>query len=208
MLGGGATVKAVPAPTLLASPPTVTTTFPVVAPAGTATMMLVALQLVTVAAVPLNVTVLVPWAAPKPVPVIVTAVPTGPDVGAKLLMLGGTVTVKTVPLLDSPPTVTTTFPVVAKAGTATMTLVVPQLVTVAAVPLNVTVLVPWAAPKPVPVIVTAVPTGPDVGAKLLMLGGTVPVIVYVADITTLSVHPLRDAYAFTVVVALTGMGTL
>ena len=45
---------------LLATPPAVTTTLPVVAPVGTAVMMLVALQLVTVAGFQLNVTVLVP----------------------------------------------------------------------------------------------------------------------------------------------------
>ena len=73
---------------MLATPPTVTTTFPVVAPLGTGTTMLVALQLVGVAAVPLNFTVLVPCVAPKFVPVIVTDVPTGPDVGDKLVMLG------------------------------------------------------------------------------------------------------------------------
>jgi hypothetical protein len=51
--------------------------------------------------------------------------------------------------------------------------------------------------------------GPYVPPTRLAVGiATVPVIVYVADITALSVHPLRDAYAFTVVVALTGMGTL
>ncbi len=77
MLGVGMTVKVTP---LLATPPTVTTTFPVVAPLGTGTVMLVALQLVGVPAVPLNVTVLVPWVAPKFVPVIATEVPTGPDV--------------------------------------------------------------------------------------------------------------------------------
>ena len=86
MLGAHAvTVKLTP---LLATPPTVTTTFPVVAPLGTGTMMLVALQLVGVPAVPLNVTVLVPCVAPKFVPVIVTDVPTGPDVGLRLVMLG------------------------------------------------------------------------------------------------------------------------
>jgi hypothetical protein len=57
MFGGGVTVKGRP---LLAIPPTVTTTFPVVAPAGTGTSMLVALQLAGVPTVPLNVTVLVP----------------------------------------------------------------------------------------------------------------------------------------------------
>ena len=51
------TVKAFP---LLAAPDTVTTTFPVVAPVGTVATMLVALQLVALAAVPLNFTVLVP----------------------------------------------------------------------------------------------------------------------------------------------------
>ena len=45
---------------LLAAPATVTTTDPVVAPAGTGTAILVALQLVGVAAVPLKVTVLLP----------------------------------------------------------------------------------------------------------------------------------------------------
>jgi hypothetical protein len=78
-------------------------------------------------------------------------------------MLGAAVvTVKFTPLLATPPTVTTTFPVVAPVGTGTTMLVGPQLVGVPAVPLNVTVLVPCVAPKFVPVIVTDVPTGPDV----------------------------------------------
>ena len=50
--------------------------------------MLAALQLVGVAAVPLNVTVLVPCVDPKFTPVIVTEVPTGPEVGDKLMMFG------------------------------------------------------------------------------------------------------------------------
>jgi hypothetical protein len=59
MLGVGSTVKVTP---LLATPDTVTTTFPVVAPFGTAALMLVALQHVPhgLAVVPLNFTVLVP----------------------------------------------------------------------------------------------------------------------------------------------------
>ena len=128
---------------LLATPPTVTTTFPVVAPLGTGAMMLVALQLVGVAAVPLNFTVLVPCVAPKLTPVIVTDVPRTPDVGLRLVMLGGgTVTVKLTPLLATPPTVTTTFPVVAPLGTGATMLVAAQLVGVAAMPLNLIVLVP------------------------------------------------------------------
>lgn len=172
MLGGTKTVKGT---LLLASPPTVTVTFPNVAPLGTGTTMLVALQLVGVAAVPLKVTVLVPCVEPKFVPVIVTEVPMGPEVGDKLVMLGGTITVKAAPLLARPATATTTFPVVAPLGTGTTTLVALQLVGVAAVPLNVTVLVPCDEPKLAPAIVTEVPTGPEVGDKLVMLGGTTTV---------------------------------
>ncbi len=73
----GTTVNGDP---LLASPPTVTTTLPVVAPVGTVTTMLALLQLVTVAAVPLNATVLVNCVAPKPVPVMVIDAPTAPEV--------------------------------------------------------------------------------------------------------------------------------
>jgi hypothetical protein len=133
--------------------------------------MLVALQLVGVAVVPLNVTVLDPCVVPKFVPVIVTDVPTGPEVGVTLVILGaGTVTVNTTPLLACPPTVTTTFPVIAPAGTGTTMLVALQLVGVAVVPLNVTVLDPCVVPKFVPVIVTDVPTGPELGVTLLIVG--------------------------------------
>jgi len=45
---------------LLGTPPTVTTTLPVVAPAGTGTTILVGDHELGVAVVPLNVTVLVP----------------------------------------------------------------------------------------------------------------------------------------------------
>ena len=54
----------------------------------------------------------------------------------------GADTVKLSPLLDCPPTVTTTFPVVAPPGTGATILVALQLVGVAVVPLNVTVLDP------------------------------------------------------------------
>jgi hypothetical protein len=79
----------------------------------------------------LKVTVLLPCVAPKFVPVIVTDVPTGPVVTDRLVMLGGTVTVNATPLLASPPTVTTMFPVVAPLGTATVMLVALQFVGVA-----------------------------------------------------------------------------
>jgi hypothetical protein len=64
--------------------------------------MLVALQLdgVGVANVPLKVIVLEPGVVPKFAPVIVTEVPTGPEAGLRLVMLGAVaVTVKLRPLL-------------------------------------------------------------------------------------------------------------
>jgi hypothetical protein len=169
MLGAGTvTVKLTP---LLAWPPTVTITFPVVAPIGTGATMLVALQLVGVAAVPLKLTVLLPCVEPKFVPAIVTDVPARPEVGDKLLMLGaGTVTVKLTPLLAWPPTITTTCPVVAPVGTAATIFVALQLVGVAAVPLKLTVLVPCVAPKFVPLMVTDVPTWADIGDSPVMAG--------------------------------------
>src|SRR5215472_15793764 len=78
--GVDVTVKVEP---LLATPPKVTTTGPVVAPEGTGAVMLVSLQLVGEAAVPLKVTVLDPCDAPKWLPEMVTEVPTGPEATLK-----------------------------------------------------------------------------------------------------------------------------
>jgi hypothetical protein len=165
--GVGSTVKLTP---LLSAALTRTTTFPVVAPDGTVATTLVALHVVTAASVPLNLTELLPCVAPKFVPAIVTDAPTPPDVGDRLVMLGVGSTVKLAPLLGTPPTVTTMLPVVAPAGTGATMLVALHVVTAAAVPLNVTVLVPCVAPKFVPPIVTAVPAAPDVGDQLVMAG--------------------------------------
>lgn len=139
MFGVGKTVKALP---LLSTPLACTTTFPVVVPEGTGTLMVVAFQLVGVAVVPLNLMVLLPWVEPKLVPVTVIEDPTAPEVGERVVMLGAGTTVKLFPLLAAPETVTTTFPVVAPAGTVATMLVALQLVADAVVPLNLTVLVP------------------------------------------------------------------
>jgi len=168
---GVVTVKSAP---LLFTPLTSTTTFPVVAPVGTVAVMLVPVQLLTDAVVPLKITPLKPWVAPKFEPAMVTEVPTGPDVGLRLVMLGGGVTVKTTALLATPPTVTTTGPVVAPAGTWTVILTELQAVGAIApaeAPLKVTVLVPWGAPKFAPDIKMRAPTAPADGLKLEMLGG-------------------------------------
>jgi hypothetical protein len=63
-----------------------------------------------------------------------------PELGESVSILG--VTVKVLPLLACPLTVTTTGPVVPFAGTGTATLVALHVVGVDAVPLKVTVLVP------------------------------------------------------------------
>ena len=56
--------------------------------------------------------------------------------------LSEAVTVKLTPLLDVPETFTTTLPVDAPLGTVAVMLDAPQLVVVAVVPLNLTVLLP------------------------------------------------------------------
>ena len=172
---------------MLASPSTVTTTGPVVAPEGTVTVIEVSSQLLAVATTPLNVTVPVPWEAPKLVPVISTDVSSGPDVGFSPLIAG--VTVKDAPLLAWLSTVTATSPVVAPAGTAAVIDVSLQLVAIAAVPLKLTVLVPCEAPKLVPLTSTNVPSGPESGLNEPIAGVTVnstPPLVSPPTVTTTS----------------------
>jgi hypothetical protein len=75
-------------------------TLPVVAPFGTVVTTAVELQLEVVAETPLKATALVPFVAPKFVPLIVTEVPTGPDVGDIPIMVG---VVGLCELPDAPP---------------------------------------------------------------------------------------------------------
>jgi hypothetical protein len=145
--------------------------------------MLFALQSLGVATVPLNLMLPIPCVAPKLAPLIVTVAPTDPVPGDTDVMLGAAggavVTVNATPLLATPPTVTTTFPLVAPLGTGTTMLVADQFVGAAFVVLNVTVLVPCVAPKLVPLIVTAVPIAPLAGASDVIDGAaaTPPVTV-------------------------------
>jgi len=190
MLGPGlVTVNATP---LLNTPPTVTTTLPVIAPLGTVAVMLVALHIVGVAETPLNVTVLDPWLVPKFAPAIVTEVPMAPEFGVTLEMLGGMKTIKFTALLAKLPTVTITLPVEAPAGTGTMMVVAAQFMGVAMVPLKVTVLLPWVEPKFRPEIVTVVPTAPEAGLSPVILGPVPPEPA--ADLKAATVAPqLSDA---------------
>src|SRR2546427_13290492 len=90
---------------LLAVPAEVVTLIgPVVAPAGTLAVIVVAEPTVKLALVPLNSTAV---AVVKFVPLIVTLVPTGPLAGAKLAIVGGLITVKLPALLAVPPGVVT-----------------------------------------------------------------------------------------------------
>ena len=167
MLGDGPwIVNSIP---LLPTLPVVTTTRPLVAPEGTEVAIEVSVQLVTIALIPLKVTM--PEVDPKFVPTTVTAAPTAPDAGDKLVIVGADdvfTTVKVIPLLAFPFVVTTTFPDVALSGTVVSIAVSVQLITVAFVPLNVTD--PDAEPKFVPVMVTAAPIAPEFGDKPVMLG--------------------------------------
>jgi hypothetical protein len=72
-----------PTPSLL-TPLTVTMTLPVVAPLGTCATIWPSLQLVGVADIPLNVTVLLPWIPLKFDPAIVTEAPMAPEDGDRL----------------------------------------------------------------------------------------------------------------------------
>jgi hypothetical protein len=162
--GGGITVKLVE----LDANPCVTITGPVVAAEGTGTTICVLFQLEGVAFVPLKL--ICPATVPKFAPATVTEEPMRAESGEILLMLGAG-TVKLTPLLTVPlPEVTTILPLFVSAGAGATIDVSLQLVMLAAVPLNVTDPVPWVVPKLLPLIVTAVPAGPETGDTELMAG--------------------------------------
>jgi len=145
-------------------------TLPVVAPAGTGVTILVALQLDGVATIPLNVSVLLPWLAPKFEPLMLTVTPIGPGFGAIPVITGDGITVKLAPLLFTPLAFTITFPVAAPEGTLETTFVEIQLMIGATVPLNRTEPLPCDEPKFVPLMVTDAPAAPEVGEMLEMWG--------------------------------------
>jgi hypothetical protein len=123
---------------------------------------------------------------------MVTRVPAGPEVGFRLVILGAGgavgVTVNVTPLLATPPVVTITLPVVAALGTEATMLVSLQLVALAAAPLKLTVLVPCVAPKLVPVMVTEVPAGPEVGLMAVICGPAVPPLAAGLNAATIAPH--------------------
>src|SRR3989441_3173369 len=162
-VGGVVSVTTVKLLALLAVPPgVVTLSGPLVAPAGTVAVIVVAEPTVKLALVPLNRTAVAPL---KLVPLIVTVVPTPPLVGEKLVIVGGGMTVKLPALLAVPPAVVTLIgPLVAPLGTVAAIDVAEFTVKLALVPLKATTVAPV---KFVPLIVTVAPTPPLVGEKLL-----------------------------------------
>lgn len=81
------------------TPPTITVILPVFAPVGTVVVMVVAELEITVAVVPLNLTVLFMAVRSKFVPVIVTVVPIVPLDGVNDVTVGDTVIVKLLELV-------------------------------------------------------------------------------------------------------------
>src|SRR5436190_9737761 len=138
--------------------------------------MLVLVQFVGLAVVPLNVTVLDPCVAPKYAPARVTVSPMWPLDGVTAVRVGAR-RVNVTPLLYAPVTVATTEPVVAPTGTGATMFVSDHKVGVAVVPLNLSVLLPWELPNRVPTIETSSPTWPLDAVTDVMVGGRIAVTV-------------------------------
>ena len=124
-----------------------------------------------VAVVPPTVT----WVAdPRLAPLTVTLVPTGPFDGLKLLITGATKVLEAAKFeaLEATPPAVVTVILPAPAPDGTLATIVVDEITVNTTALTLLNATGVAPVKPVPVIVTAVPTPPDVGEKLLIVGVT------------------------------------
>jgi len=173
MVGAGGDVLTVKTVALAAVPDGVVTEIaPDCVPLGTVAVIFVSEFTVKVVAdLFLNLTSVAPV---KFVPLIVTTVPTGPNVGENDVIVGApAVTVKFVELVAVPDGVVTVIgPVVAPDGTVVEIFKVELTVKLALMPLNFTDVAPS---KFVPFTVTVVPTGPDVGENEVIDGAAVAV---------------------------------
>jgi hypothetical protein len=113
-----------------------------------------------------------PCAEPNPEPVIVTWVPGKPLAGTALVMLA-VLTVNGIELDHAPPCWTCTVSDVAPGETVAAICVSLQLTTAPGVVPSHTLPDPCVAPNPEPDIVTCTPAAPDVGERLVMLGGCI-----------------------------------
>jgi hypothetical protein len=178
------------------TPPTVTTTGPVVAPGGTGARIVSDPQLVGEAGTPLNVTLPAVGIVPKLKPLMVTLVPTGPVVGLSPVIVGPLGTVNRTALLTPAGlyVVTTTGPVVTPVGAVVdsggaitwMTFGV-QFNTCADMPLKVTDEFDCAYdPKLLPTILTNVPGSPAEGVMPDIQGGDSGIVADVLPVKLLS----------------------
>ena len=180
VIPGGVPALTVKRRKLLTWPLTTTATPPVMAPAGTGTVIDVALQLVGLEAGepcwPAKRTRLLPWVSPKLAPAMVTGLPIGPVVGERLEMVGaGVGTVKFTALVAKPLTVTTKDPLLAPAGTDVTMLELLHDDAVAEKPFSVMALPPCVGPKAPPLMVMAVLGAPEYVDRPKMTGMTVKV---------------------------------
>jgi hypothetical protein len=211
--------------TVMVTPFTVIAIGPVVAPAGTEVVIVVEVDAVTVAAVPLNVTILLEGVVLKFVPFNVTVVPILPNAGLKSVKVGVGNTVNADALVNvTPLTFTVIIPVVAPGGTVVVMVLVVDSLTTAVVPLKETILSPGLVLKFVPEIITVAPTAALIGLKLVIAGvgrtvkvealvnvtplvvtemvpvvapeGTVVVMVVEVDALTTAVVPLKETTLF------------
>lgn len=148
---------------------------PLVAPWGTVAVIWAALFTVKDAVVPLKETAVAPV---KFVPLIVTDVPTWPEVGLKSPIVGPALVMVKLPVDVALPfgVVTLIFPVVAPLGTLAVTCVALFTVKEVVFPLNATEVAPL---RFVPVMATEVPACPLLGVKLEMVGADAEVTVNV-----------------------------
>jgi len=116
---------------------------------------------------------------------MVTEVVTGPVAGEIVEITGPGLIVKATTGVVTPPTLTATLttPVPAPGGGRALICVAVQTIGFAAMPLKVTVLFPCGNPKGPPLICTEVPTVPEVGDKLVMVGLTANEIPFVAKVS-------------------------
>ena len=142
---------------------------------GTIVVICVDETLEKIAAAPLKSTSVTPS---RFVPVIVTPVPGGPDVGENDVIVGRQLvafTSKLEPVAVPTPVTTWTAPSVAPTGTVVLILVDETKSSTAFVPLKSASVVPSSSAKRfVPLIVTPHPSGPDVGAKDEIVGAQPP----------------------------------
>lgn len=170
---------------------TVTDIGPDVAPNGTEVVILVVVDAVTTAAVPLNVTAFREGVALKLAPVIVTTTPNPPLVGLNPVIEGVPKTVKLLALETVTPLKETEIgPEPDPEGTEVVMLVLLKGLTTALIPLNSTIGIDI---KFVPVMITVAPTPAAVGLKLDIVGeGSIeklPVLRIVTPLTVTEIFP-------------------